>query len=128
MSLDSDDEESSAHNEEEIVNSFKVTSKDKDTLLPRPKSKTLKHFVNFLRSRFKCVFLITYRPMSDIMSVCKLLLIFRPLWGFFPTDIDALKFVKINGIEIQQNSLFYISLKIKALITCILLTNYISCY
>eukprot|EP00105_Crassostrea_gigas_P031311 XP_011453975.2 PREDICTED: uncharacterized protein LOC105346907 [Crassostrea gigas] len=36
VSLDSDDEEPSAHNEE-IVNSFKVTSKDKDTLLPSPK-------------------------------------------------------------------------------------------
>lgn len=77
VSLDSDDEGSSAQNEEEIVNSFKVTSKDKDTLLPSPKSEILKHFVNFVGSMFKWVFLITYRPMFDIMSVCKLLLIFR---------------------------------------------------
>lgn len=51
VSLDSDDEEASAHNEEEIVNSFKVTSKDKDTLLPSPKRYGL-HGNKYKLSRF----------------------------------------------------------------------------
>lgn len=106
MSLESDDEESSAHNEEEIVNSFKVTSKDKDTLLPSPKSKNLKHFINFVGLRFKWFF-------SDYLSpnirhyVCLKTTFnsstsFQPPWVFF-NNIDVLKFVSNIKILIRKD-------------------------